>query len=139
MANLICKKCNRSMDENNFYTYNDYAICGTRGWVSPDSDKFTEKDAKIYAREVIRLRLSLESAKNLGYSKIIVMIHYPPFNEGDEESEFMKIFKEYNVEKVIYGHLHGPGRFKAKTGLINDIEYIMTSCDFIDFDPVKIL
>ena len=51
----------------------------------------------------------------------------------------MKIFKEYNVEKVIYGHLHGPGRFKAKTGLINDIEYIMTSCDFIDFDPVKIL
>ena len=107
--------------------------------VSPDSDKFTEKDAKIYAREVIRLRLSLESAKNLGYSKIIVMIHYPPFNEGDDESEFMKIFKEYNVEKVIYGHLHGPGRFKAKTGLINDIEYIMTSCDFIDFDPVKIL
>ena len=54
------------------------------------------------------------------------MIHYPPFNEGDEESEFMKIFKEYNVEKVIYGHLHGPGRFKAKTGLINDIEYILT-------------
>ena len=125
--------------QNNFYTYNDYAICGTRGWVSLDSDKFTEKDAKIYAREVIRLRLSLESAKNLGYSKIIVMIHYPPFNEGDDESEFMKIFKEYNVEKVIYGHLHGPGRFKAKTGLINDIEYIMTSCDFIDFDPVKIL
>ena len=67
------------------------------------------------------------------------MIHYPAVNEGDEESEFMKIFKEYNVEKVIYGHLHGPGRFKAKTGLINDIEYIMTSCDFIDFDPVKIL
>ena len=23
MANLICKKCNRSMDENNFYTYKD--------------------------------------------------------------------------------------------------------------------
>lgn len=130
---------NMKFIQNNFYTYNDYAICGTRGWVSPDSDKFTEKDAKIYAREVIRLRLSLESAKNLGYSKIIVMIHYPPFNEGDDESEFMKIFKEYNVEKVIYGHLHGLGRFKAKTGLINDIEYIMTSCDFIDFEPVKIL
>ena len=108
-------------------------------WDFDYGDKFTEKDTKIYAREVIRLRLSLESAKNLGYSKIIVMIHYPPFNEGDDESEFMKIFKEYNVEKVIYGHLHGPGRFKAKTGLINDIEYIMTSCDFIDFDPVKIL
>ena len=93
----------------------------------------------MYEREAIRLRLSLESAKKLGYSKIIVMIHYPPFNEGYEESEFMKIFKEYNVEKVIYGHLHGLGRFKAKTGIINEIEYIMTSCDFIDFNPVRIL
>ena len=77
---------NMKFIQNNFYTYNDYAICGTRGWVSPDSEKFTEKDAKIYAREAIRLRLSLESAKKLGYSKIIVMIHYPPFNEGYEES-----------------------------------------------------
>ena len=64
---------------------------------------------------------------------------FDAFNEGYEESEFMKIFKEYNVEKVIYGHLHGLGRFKAKTGIINEIEYIMTSCDFIDFNPVRIL
>ena len=51
----------------------------------------------------------------------------------------MKIFKEYNVEKVIYGHLHGPSNVKAIEGVINGIEYIMTSCDFIDFDPIKVL
>ena len=87
-----------------------------------------QKKMQKYMLERNKIKTIFRKAKNLGYSKIIVMIHYPPFNEGDEESEFMKIFKEYNVEKVIYGHLHGPGRFKAKTGLINEIEYIMTSC-----------
>ena len=97
------------------------------------------KDAKIYAREQIRLRLSLDEAKKQGFDKFIVMIHYPPFGEENKESELMKIFKEYNVEKVIYGHLHGPSNVKAIEGVINGIEYIMTSCDFIDFDPIKVL
>ena len=125
--------------QNNFYTYNDYAICGTRGWIDPSSDKFNSKDAKIYAREQIRIRLSLDAAKKSGFNKFIVMIHYPPFGEENKESELMKIFQEYNVEKVIYGHLHGPSNVKAIVGLINGVEYIMTSCDFINFDPIKIL
>ena len=49
------------------------------------------------------------------------------------------LFKEYKVEKVVYGHLHGPSNVKAIEGDINGVEYIMTSCDFIDFDPIKIL
>ena len=125
--------------QNNFYVYEDYAICGTRGWICPGSDKFTQKDAKIYAREEIRLRLSLDAAKKAGYDKIIVMVHYPPSNEDFEETNFIKIFKEYNVEKVIYGHLHGPANIKINEGNIDGIEYIMTSCDFIDFNPIKIL
>ena len=51
----------------------------------------------------------------------------------------MKIFKEYQVEKVIYGHLHGPSNIKAIEGEIEGVEYIMTSCDFINFNPVKLL
>lgn len=125
--------------QNNFYKYNDYAICGTRGWIDPSSDKFNSKDAKIYAREQIRLRLSLDSAKNAGYTKFIVMIHYPPFGEEGKDSDFMKIFKEYQVEKVIYGHLHGPSNIKTIEGNIEGVEYIMTSCDFINFNPVKLL
>ncbi|HEY5525545.1 MAG TPA: metallophosphoesterase, partial [Clostridium sp.] len=94
--------------QNNYYSYEDYAICGTRGWTCPGGDKFTEKDKKIYLRELIRLRLSLDEAKKNGFSKFIVMLHYPPTNERFEESDFVKIIKEYGVEKVIYGHLHGP-------------------------------
>ena len=125
--------------QNNFYSYGEYAICGTRGWICPGSDKFTQKDNKIYSRELIRLRLSLDAAKAAGFSKFIVMIHYPPTNEKFEESDFIRIFKEYNVEKIIYGHLHGNALKRILSGNVDGIEYIMTSGDNIDFDPVCIL
>ena len=138
------KKLNASFEntkflQNNYYSYEDYAICGTRGWTCPGGDKFTEKDRKIYQRELIRLRLSLDEAKKNGFSKFIVMLHYPPINEGFEESDFVKIIKEYGVEKVIYGHLHGPSLKKVLNGKVDGVEYIMTSADFLDFDPKMIL
>lgn len=126
--------------QNNFYTYEDYAICGTRGWICPGNDKFTSKDEKIYKRELIRLRLSLESAKKSGLDKIIVMLHYPPTNEKFEESDFIKLIKEYNVEKLIYGHLHGPVLYgEVLNGNIDGVEYILTSADYLNFDPKRIL
>lgn len=130
---------NMSFIQNNFFSYKEWAICGTRGWLCPGSDKFTEKDNKIYKRELIRLRLSLEEAKKAGYEKIVCMIHYPPINEALIPTGFMELFNEFQVEKVIYGHLHGPSLARAFEGIHDDVEYIMTSCDFINFDPVKIL
>lgn len=125
--------------QNNFYNYEDYAICGSRGWILEGSDKFTTKDKKIFDREIIRLRLSLDKAKEAGYKKIIVMIHYPPMNDKNEPSGFTELFQEYGVKKVIYGHLHGPSLVNISTEKYDGIEYIMTSCDFLNFDPVKIL
>lgn len=139
ITKLNAKFENTKFLQNNYYVYKEYAICGSRGWICPGSDKFTEKDEKIYSRELIRLRLSLDSAKKAGFNKFIVMIHYPPTNEKFEESDIVKLFKEYNVEKVIYGHLHGPALRRVLEGVNDGVEYIMTSGDYIDFDPVKIL
>ena len=125
--------------QNNFYTYEDYAICGSRGWILEGSDRFTEKDKKIFDREIIRLKLSLDKAKEAGYENIVVMIHYPPMNEKRENSAFNNLFKEYGVKKVIYGHLHGPSLANVLNGEHEGIEYLMTSCDFLDFDPKRIL
>ena len=125
--------------QNNFYTYEDYAICGSRGWILEGSDRFTEKDKKIFSREIIRLRLSLDKAKEAGFNKFIVMIHYPPINEKKEASAFTEIFKEYGVEKVIYGHLHGPALGTAFNGEHEGVNYIITSCDYLNFDPIRIL
>ena len=125
---------------NNFYTYYDYAICGTRAWNSPSEINFTEKDLKIYNRELIRLKLSLDSAKKSGFNKFIVMIHYPPTNDLKERSGFMEIFEEYNVEKVVYGHLHTKSSFFSSIqGIVNGVEYILTSSDYIEFNPKKVL
>ncbi|WBW98769.1 metallophosphoesterase [Oceanirhabdus sp. W0125-5] len=126
--------------QNNFFPYGEYAICGTRGWICPGGYNFKEdKDRKIYNRECIRAELSLKAAKDAGYNKIIFVTHYPPFNEKREDNEFIGLFKTYEVEKVIYGHLHGIGTKNAFEGEYEGIEFILTSVDHIDFDPVIIL
>ena len=124
--------------QNNYFTYEDYAICGTRGWTCPGGEHFTEHDEKIYSRELIRLKLSLDSAVKNGYKKFIVMIHYPPTNEKFEETDLIKIFKEYGVKKVFYGHLHGHSLKKVMVGEVEGVEYFLTSADYINFDPIKI-
>ncbi|OPJ60101.1 metallophosphoesterase [Clostridium oryzae] len=125
--------------QNNYYVYNDYAICGTRGWICPGLESFTESDEKIYKRELIRLTLSVEAAIKAGYTKIVVMLHYPPVNDKFEPSGFTEIFKKYNIEKVLYGHLHGPFNSSLFHGISDGVEYVLTSCDYLNFKPVRIL
>lgn len=129
---------NISFIQNNFFTWENTAICGTRGWVCQGSEKFTEADAPIYRREGIRLENSLKAARAAGYQDIIAMIHYPPMNEYGQDSVFTDLMEQYGVRKVIYGHLHGQALKNVFQGLRNGVEYIMTSGDFIQFDPVLI-
>ena len=125
--------------QNNHYSYENYGVCGTRGWICPGAERFEESDYKIYLRELNRMKLSLESARKAGCERIIAMIHYPPTNEKFEVSGFTELFKEYGVEKVIYGHLHGPFHYKILKGIREDTEYLLTSCDYIDFQPIRLL
>nr|WP_312986046.1 metallophosphoesterase [Clostridioides sp.] len=131
---------NMNFLHTNFYTYEDYAICGGRGWICPNDVKFDENDQKIYIREEHRLRLSLEAAKKRGYKKIIMCVHYPPTNDKLEESIFTNLYEEYGVEKVLYGHLHGEESFKmGLKGIRNSVEYVLASCDYTDFKLIKVM
>ena len=126
--------------QTNFYEYGEYAICGGRGWICPNDVKFDSKDEQIYKREENRIRISLEAARKSGYEKIMVVTHYPPTNDKLKESIFTRLYEEYKVEKVIYGHLHGRESFKmGLKGIRNGVEYILASCDYLDFDLIKIL
>lgn len=126
--------------QNNYYTYGEYGICGTRGWICPNENKFTKEDEKIYLREENRLKLSLEAARKGGCKKLIAMLHYPPTNDNHEASLFTKTFESYGVERVIYGHLHGEDSYKAGLqGSFNNIEYSLVSCDYLNFKLYKIL
>ena len=127
--------------QNDAIKIGNYIICGTRGWNVPEKNKpFSTEDKKLYDREIIRLEISLQCAKNLAGDgdTIIAMIHYPPFNSNYEESELTKLFEKYNVKKVIYGHLHGNS---SRTNLyvsLNGIEYFLTSCDKLNNKLIQV-
>lgn len=126
--------------KNDSVQYEDFFICGTRGWTCPNAVSFTVEDEKIYQRELIRLRLSLDSAMKRGAEKIIVMLHYPPTNEKHEPSGFTDILAEYPVLMAVYGHLHGAGNHKlALQGEYQGITYYLTASDYLDFCPKRIL
>lgn len=126
--------------QNNYFLYEDMAICGTRGWVCPNDNKFTEHDKKIYDRELNRLKLSLDQAVKNNHDSIIVMTHYPPTNDKKEPSDFTNLYEFYGVKRVFYGHLHGKESFEiGLKGMINGVEYSLVSSDYLDFNPLKIL
>ena len=130
---------NMNFIQNNFFHYEDYAICGARGWVLPEGDNFTAKDEKIYKRELVRLRLSVDSALKAGYNKFIIMLHYPPFIDTESSNGFTEILDEIRPAVVIYGHLHGMAAKNAFQGFREGVKYIITSSDCINFNPVRIL
>ena len=117
---------------NNAYEYGDYAICGSRGWMNDQTDK------KVLLRECGRLRLSLEAGKKLG-KKPLVFLHYPPVYGGGECYEILDVLLEYGIERVYYGHIHGYSAGYAINGIRNGIDFRLISCDYIQFNPIKIV
>ena len=116
----------------------DIAVCGTRGWKLPHtSQNWTSHDDKIYAREQLRLRMSLEAARKDGYERIIVAMHYPPAEMKNSRNEFTEIIGEFEPELVIYGHLHGSyARQFSFNGRIGATDYRLVSCDYLGFVPI---
>ena len=126
--------------KNDADRYEDWAICGSRGWICPNEVQFTEQDKKIYEREQIRLRLSLDAAMKKGAEQIILMMHYPPMNDQMEDSAFTALFQEYPVKKVVYGHLHGAeSHGKGFQGERDGVEYLLCAADYLEFCPRRIL
>ena len=117
--------------QNDAYKFGKFVICGSRGWTPSDMGFKSESDEKIYRRELIRMELSLKTAENLREEgdMLIVMTHFPPLNCRMEDNEMTELFKKYNVDKVVYGHLHNEDK-KQKMHFVKDgIEYFLTSCD----------
>ena len=120
--------------QNDALRFDGVVICGSRCWSVPGSPDFTEQDKKIYLRETERLKLSLASANKLKQEgdKLIALVHFPPFNVRREDNEYTKIFEQFGVDAVIYGHLHGKSVRADKLVEKNRIKYYLTSCDQVD-------
>jgi predicted phosphohydrolase len=116
------------------------AIAGTRGWLCPNDSFFKEEDRKIYDREVGRLRLALESARNhqTPCDRLVVALHYPPASETHEPTGFTDLLDQYEVDACVYGHLHGEAIRTGLAGLRARTRYYVVSADAVDFTPAEI-
>ena len=133
---------NTSFVQNDFYYAEDIYICGTRGWITPDSDDYTKADEKVYRRELLRLKASLDKArahmKAAGQEgEILGVLHYPPVSKPASFSSFQQTFEDYGVKHVLYGHIHGEDGFKNTIkGRHHGIEYSLISLDYLNCVPV---
>ena len=67
------------------------------------------------------------------------MLHYPPANDKQEPSQFISILENYDVETVVYVHLHTAETHNTGIqGKINNTNYILTSADYLDFKPILV-
>ena len=120
---------------NNFFEYNDIAICGTRGWFF-EENRSGEHDEKVFKRELSRLETSLKAA---GEKQKIVFLHYPPRYKGYECTEILDLLKAYGVRQCFYGHLHGPSHALAQEGQWDGIEFRLVAADKLQFVPWKVM
>ena len=120
---------------NNFFEYDGYAICGTRGWFY-EEQRSGEHDEKVFKRELMRLEASLKAAGDL---RKIVFLHYPPKYKGYECPEIIALMKQYDVRQCFYGHLHGPSHGLAMEGQWDGIDYRLVSSDKLGFRPFLVI
>ncbi len=117
----------------------EYVFVGSRGWSCPGSPDFTEQDEKLYLREAERFKLAFAEAEKLKVEgdKLVAIIHYPPFTLKNEDTLFTRLFEEKGVDKVVFGHIHGATYFPLKS-YQGEREYVLSSCDKLGFQLVKI-
>jgi len=126
--------------QNDHFAWDDYLVCGTRGWLCPGEEGFDdEHDQKIFQREVQRLHFSLESTKGLEHSGIIAVLHFPPFNRNEKSSDFTALLEQYGVKICVFGHIHDSGREHIFQGIRNGVSYRFVAADGIGFTPLKLV
>ena len=122
--------------QNNYYSYEDWALVGTKGYCYEGKDS-PEHFEKLVGRELDRLRISFETGAAGGYRKFIMFLHYPPTSIGEMESGFTRMAEEYGASQVIYSHCHGKDRYQDSfLGEVNGIESRLALTKSLDFQGV---
>lgn len=121
---------------NNAFIHDGAAICGTRGWFLENCDG--GQNLKVYNREVMRLKRSLDAAKSSGADLIYCFLHYPPVYKGYECVEITDMLSQNNVKACYFGHLHSKSHGLAVQGTYKSVEYRLVSADYLGFKPLKV-
>lgn len=132
-------KMNRFIAENGFDTisilhnsaveFDGFSVCGSRGWLFDSNEA---QDEKVLNREVMRLKMSLDSAKS---DDKLVFLHYPPITANEKCDEILNLLTEYGIKKCYYGHLHGVAARFAIDESVDDVSFKLISADRLNFVP----
>ena len=126
---------NLNILNNNCFFYEDWALCGTRGWFF-EEERSGQHDEKVFKRELIRLETSLKAA---GERNKMVFLHYPPLYKGYECREILDLLEKYEVRRCFYGHLHGGSHRLAMEGTWNGVEFRLAAADYLGFKPYRVI
>ena len=145
--------------QNNAFLWKDVAIGGARLWDTPEysfgefvefqenprqktasTEELVQEEfsQKIFDRELERLKLSL-GAMNKEAKIRIAMTHYPPIGSKMEPSRASQILEQHGIQVCVFGHLHNIRANTPLFGVRNGIRYILTSCDYLRFQPIAVL
>ena len=125
---------------NNAYETEDFIIAGSRGWFYDekcDNSKFDTDFEKLTARELQRLKTSLDAAAKLSCEcdkEIVVFTHFPPVFSDFVSEEVVALLKEYGIKRLYYGHIHGNYTLPASF-MHEGIEMNIISADYLGFTP----
>ena len=125
-----------SILHNNHFPYDNYGICGTRGWVNMPGEV---QEEKVLRREVQRLETSIKSAVDAGLEPIVFM-HYPPIFASNFNYDILEVLYRYKIKDCYYGHIHGRSAHAlCVTNTYDDINFHLVAGDYIQFVPERVL
>ncbi|MDD2220733.1 MAG: metallophosphoesterase [Clostridia bacterium] len=112
------------------------AVCATRGWLLPGCSEWkASTDTAIYLRELLRLEMALQAGASTGLP-LVAMLHYPPFDDENDQGEMMDLLEKYGVSLCVYGHIHGICPKSSYYRRIRGIDLYNVSCDRLAFTPL---
>lgn len=144
--------------QNNAFKWKEIGIAGARLWDSAEyqfgqyinyqnnprekpltaQDKDPAEAERIFQRELARLEMSLKALEKTGCQTRLVMTHYPPISADLQDSRVSALLEKYGIQVCVFGHLHNVKRDKPLFGEKNGVRYLLTSCDYLDFTPIKV-
>lgn len=114
-------------------------VVGARGWTAPSDPLATPEDARVFAREIERLKLSLADARRYDPAlPRLAMVHYPPWIEGRDPTEVVDLLVDAGVTACVYGHLHGVDHALGVVGVRRGVAFRIVAADAVGFAPVAV-
>ncbi len=100
--------------------------------------QLAEKREQIFEREVQRLLGSLRSMSKCAAIRV-ALTHYPPIGWQLRPTRVSRYFEEFGIDWALFGHLHAVPATPPLFGSRKGVTYALTSADYLDFTPKRIL